>query len=80
MPRKELIEAAQSRVAAFLAGAVRQASTAELEALCGPLPGTDETREIISDAEGALVTVTAGEDVRSWRCSDGAWIELPSEQ
>ena len=67
-------------------GAMRQsagaleASPADLEALCGALPGTDETREISTDGEGILVTVTVGEDVRSWRCLDGAWIELPSEE
>ncbi len=47
----------------------------ELVQLCGALPGTAETREISSDESGWLVTVSIGEDVRTWRCVDGAWIE-----
>ena len=53
---------------------------AELAQLCGTLPGTAETREIQSDEAGWLVTVTVGEDIRTWRCIDGAWVETTSEQ
>jgi hypothetical protein len=52
----------------------------ELARLCGALPGTEETREITSDEAGWLVTVAVGSDVRTWRCVDGAWIEVTSEQ
>lgn len=47
---------------------------------CGALPGSTETREIVADESGYLVVVTLGGDVRRWRCVDGAWLELTSEQ
>mgnify|MGYP001817387269 CR=1 FL=1 len=59
---------------------VEKAAAAELTQRCGPLPGSEETREISSDPSGWLVTVTVGTDVRTWRCIDGAWIETTSEQ
>ena len=62
------------------AAASLQAITVELEALCGPLPGTEQNREITSDAEGWQVIVTIGEDERAWRCIDGAWIEISEQQ
>ncbi len=62
------------------AAASHQAIVVELEQLCGPLPGTEQNREITSDTEGFKVVVTIGEDERTWRCIDGAWIELDSEQ
>ena len=51
-----------------------------LAARCGPLPGSEETREISEDEFGWLVTVRIGADVQTWRCIDGAWIETTSEQ
>ncbi len=52
----------------------------ELARRCGPLPGTEETREVAEDESGWRVTVSVGADVRTWRCIDGAWIETTSEQ
>lgn len=63
-----------------LAAAAGQATATELEQLCGPLPGTEQNREISSDSDGWQLTVRVGEDVRTWRCIDGAWIETTSEQ
>lgn len=53
---------------------------AELTNLCGALPGTEETRKILSDESGWRVTVTMGNDVRTWRCMDGTWIETTSQE
>ena len=59
---------------------VAEEAAAELIARCGPLPGSEETRAISSDASGWLVTVTVGSDVRTWRCIDGAWLETSEQQ
>ena len=53
---------------------------AELIRRCGALPGSAESRELLRDESGWLVSVTVGADVQSWRCIDGAWIEAISEQ
>jgi hypothetical protein len=58
----------------------KESAARELIRLCGALPGEEQSREIVADGAGWLVTVTVGDDVRSWRCVDGAWIEEASEQ
>lgn len=52
-------------------------SAVRLAELCGPLPGTAETRALHMDSVDWYLTVTGpGADRRYWRCQDGAWIEL----
>ena len=58
----------------------KEAAEAALIQRCGALPGEAESRVLIADANGWQVTVSVGEDVRVWRCIDGAWIETTSEQ
>lgn len=58
----------------------KRESAAQLVQLCGALPGTEETREIQNDEAGWLLIITVGDDVRLWRCVDGAWVETTSEQ
>ena len=72
-PAKSVARPAADRVSG------RQAAEALAER-CGPLPGSEETRELSEDESGWLVTVRIGADVRTWRCIDGAWIETASEQ
>ncbi len=79
------LDRAESQIEEAIAtGAADQALLADpaaaLMQACGPLPGTDETREILSDEAGWRVVVTVGDDVRTWRCIDGAWIEKRSEE
>lgn len=58
----------------------QEAVSRDLEQQCGPLPGTEEDRALHYDGADWLVIVRIGEDVRIWRCRDGAWIEVESEQ
>lgn len=53
---------------------------AELERLCGPLPGTEDERRLQFDGSDWLVIVGTGEDALAWQCVDGAWIGLSSEE
>jgi hypothetical protein len=54
--------------------------TAELERRCGPLPGAEQDRTLHYDGADWLVIVRIGEDVGTWRCRNGAWIETGSEE
>ncbi len=60
--------------------AEQEAPISGLEDRCGPLPGTQESRRLHFDGAQWLVIVRIGDDDRTWRCLDGAWIETDSEE
>jgi hypothetical protein len=61
-------------------------AAAALEARCGSLPGTPETRTLATDSLGWYVAVRTDEDTRYYRCDEEQWqefdtpAEAPSEQ
>jgi hypothetical protein len=79
-PREAAIEEAMVSGSRIGSAAIVSSPAEVLAERCGPLPGSEETREISEDESGWLVTVRIGTDVRTWRCIDGAWIETTSAQ
>ncbi len=74
---EEMRENQPADPAGLVGASADAAAAARLAELCGPLPGTAETRSLNTDAvDWYLSVIDAGSDQRYWRCQDGAWIEL----